>query len=39
MTETTKIKRPAKCDDCGKDYADTPHNLCPGCRAYREHQQ
>jgi hypothetical protein len=30
--------KPKKCADCGKDWADPPSSLCPGCEAYREHQ-
>jgi len=26
------------CDSCGKNSADLPSRLCPGCQAYREHQ-
>ena len=25
------------CADCGKNWADYPSKLCPGCEAYREH--
>jgi len=25
------------CEDCGKNPADPPSKLCPGCRAYKEH--
>lgn len=28
---------PMLCEDCGKNYADPPSKLCPGCEAYREH--
>jgi len=28
-----------KCDGCGVHWADPPSSLCPGCEAYREHQQ
>lgn len=28
-----------KCDDCGKNWADPPSRLCPGCQAYQEHQR
>jgi hypothetical protein len=27
-----------KCEECGKNYADHPSRLCPGCEAYQEHQ-
>lgn len=27
------------CSECGKEKRDTPSKLCPGCQAYREHQQ
>ena len=26
------------CVDCGKNYADPPSELCPGCEAFRAHQ-
>lgn len=26
-----------RCVDCGKNWADYPSKLCPGCEAYREH--
>ena len=29
--------RRKRCDDCGKNWADRPSKLCPGCEAYREH--
>ncbi len=29
--------RPKLCDECGKNWADRPGKLCPGCEAYREH--
>lgn len=32
-------QRPRKCEECGKYWADWPSRLCPGCEAYREHQQ
>jgi len=38
LTQTTKTKRPKKCEGCGKNYADPPSKLCPGCQAYKEHQ-
>lgn len=28
-----------ECEECGKFIADTPSKLCPGCQAYKEHQQ
>lgn len=28
-----------KCEECLMNYADRPSRLCPGCQAYREHQQ
>ena len=28
---------PKLCEDCGKNWADWPSKLCPGCEAYREH--
>lgn len=34
-----KTGMPDKCIDCGENYADPPSKLCPGCQAYREHQQ
>jgi hypothetical protein len=27
------------CEECGKNPADLPSRICPGCEAYREHQQ
>lgn len=32
------MKRPIKCEECGKDYADPPSKLCPVCQAYKEHR-
>lgn len=32
-------KRPPVCEGCGVNRADPPSALCPGCQAYREHQQ
>lgn len=29
----------AKCEECDTYAADPPSRLCPGCQAYREHQQ
>ncbi len=29
--------RPVLCEDCGKNPADPPSRLCPGCEAYCEH--
>lgn len=26
------------CDGCGKNYADYPSKLCPGCEAFKQHQ-
>jgi hypothetical protein len=34
----SRIRAPL-CLDCGKNRADPPSRLCPGCQAYREHQQ
>ena len=31
--------KPMLCEDCGKNYADPPSRLCPGCAAYQEHQR
>ena len=31
--------RPRLCEDCDIYWADPPSRLCPGCQAYREHQQ
>ena len=28
-----------RCEGCNTNYADSPSTLCPGCQAYREHQQ
>jgi hypothetical protein len=28
-----------RCEECGIYHADPPSKLCPGCQAYREHQQ
>ncbi len=28
---------PAKCIECGTNYADPPSKLCLGCEAYQEH--
>jgi hypothetical protein len=34
------VGRSAKrCVECGTNYADPPSKRCPGCEAYREHQQ
>ena len=30
---------PTLCDGCGVHLSDPPSRLCPGCEAYREHQQ
>ena len=32
-------QRPKLCIDCGIYPADPPSSRCPGCEAYREHQQ
>lgn len=32
-------QKPMLCDGCLDNYADPPSDLCPGCQAYREHQQ
>jgi hypothetical protein len=29
--------KPQLCVECGKYYADSPSDLCPGCEAYQEH--
>ena len=34
-----KRERRPRCKECFQDYADGPSGLCPGCEAYREHQQ
>ncbi len=35
-----KKPRPSPmCEECGVNRADPPSRLCPGCQAYREHQQ
>ena len=26
-----------RCEECGKNWADWPSKICPGCEAYREH--
>jgi predicted amidophosphoribosyltransferase len=31
--------RRKRCVECGKNWADHPSQLCPGCAAYREHQR
>ena len=31
------VRSPPKCEECGKNYADPPSKLCPGCQAYQEH--
>lgn len=31
--------RPPVCVGCGVNRADPPSKMCPGCQAYREHQQ
>jgi hypothetical protein len=28
---------PMLCEDCGKNYADPPSRMCPGCEAYQAH--
>jgi hypothetical protein len=33
------LKATRKCIACAKNLADPPSSLCPGCEAYREHQQ
>jgi len=33
------VGRPPKCIECDKNIADYPSRLCPGCEAYKEHQQ
>ena len=30
---------PPMCEGCDQNRADPPSKLCPGCQAYREHQQ
>jgi hypothetical protein len=30
-------KRPKRCAECDKEWADPPSRLCPGCQAYRDH--
>jgi hypothetical protein len=37
--EVVPDRRPKLCDDCGKNLADYPSRLCPGCEAYLEHQR
>ena len=32
-------KFPKICEDCGKNYADPPSRVCPGCEAYTEHKR
>lgn len=34
-----KRKLRVMCEECGKNPADLPSRICPGCEAYREHQQ
>lgn len=34
-----RLRRPPICEGCGKDRADPPSKLCPGCQAYRDHQR
>lgn len=36
-TPRPRLKRPPKCVDCDRYYADLPSRLCQGCEAYREH--
>lgn len=33
------IKQVHMCESCQQNYADPPSKLCPGCQAYKEHQQ
>ena len=28
-----------ECEGCGENLADPPSMYCPGCQAYRDHQQ
>ena len=32
-------RAPPMCDGCRVNRADPPSKLCPGCQAYRDHQQ
>ena len=34
-----KHVRRIKCSGCDSNYADYPSKLCPGCQAYKDHQQ
>lgn len=34
-----KALRGKPCAGCESNFADPPSRLCPGCQAYREHQQ
>jgi ribosomal protein L32 len=38
MQNSRRMPHRMKCEECGKNYADPPSRLCPGCEAYREHQ-
>ena len=33
------MRRRKRCVECGKNWADLPSPLCPGCAAYQEHLQ
>jgi hypothetical protein len=39
LQDRKRSQKPMLCDGCLDNYADPPSNLCPGCQAYREHQQ
>ena len=32
-------RKPPICDECGIHLSDPPSKLCPGCEAYKDHQQ
>lgn len=34
-----RFEQRVRCEGCGKDWADLPSKLCPGCQAYKEHQK
>jgi len=37
IAQAVREHRRRRCEDCGKNWADPPSKLCPGCEAYREH--
>jgi rubrerythrin len=38
-TKRPRLRKPAICDDCGQNTIEPGEKRCPGCDAYREHQQ